>query len=111
MGMMLMIRYPFLRERATIGVTAPSSGVPEELHGIVKQARKRLEEKGYKISTGETVWTDYKAKSAPARQRADELNSMLADPEVDIIIPPWGGELLIEILDLIDYKNIPAKWI
>ncbi|WP_043934669.1 S66 family peptidase [Bacillus sp. EB01] len=106
-----MIRYPLLKERATIGVTAPSSGVPEELHGIVKQARKRLEEKGYNISIGETVWTDYKAKSAPAKQRADELNSMLADPEVDIIIPPWGGELLIEILDLIDYKNIPAKWI
>ncbi|OCA90556.1 peptidase S66 [Bacillus sp. FJAT-27225] len=106
-----MIRYPFLKEKATIGVTAPSSGVPEELHEIMRQAITRMEQKGYQVITGETVWTDFKAKSSPAKTRAEELDRMFADPEIDIIIPPWGGELLIETLDLIDYGTIPPKWI
>lgn len=31
-----MIKYPFLERDATIGVTAPSSGVQVELHDILK---------------------------------------------------------------------------
>ncbi len=61
-----MIRYPFLHEGTTIGVTAPSSGVKEPLHEMVKQAIGRLIEKGYPVVCGETIWTQKKVKSAPA---------------------------------------------
>lgn len=36
---------------------------------------------------------------------------MLASDEIDIIIPPWGGELLVETLEHIDMNNIKPKWI
>ncbi|MEF3305596.1 S66 family peptidase [Paenibacillus sp. GYB003] len=106
-----MIRYPFLQERTTVGVTAPSSGVEETLHGLVKQAIGRLEEKGYRVVCGETVWTQSKARSAPAAVRAAELNAFLQDEGIGLIFPPWGGELLIEIIDRIEYARIPPKWI
>lgn len=106
-----MITYPLLKKDSTIGVTAPSSGVPQELHDMVKQSIIKMESKGYSVKCGETVWTQHKAKSAPAQKRAAELNQMLQDGKISLIIPPWGGQLLIEILDLIDYENIKTKWL
>lgn len=61
-----MIKYPVLEKGSTIGVTAPSSGVPTELHELVNTACLRLEAKGFHILYGETVWTQQKAKSASA---------------------------------------------
>lgn len=106
-----MIRYPSLKEGTTIGVTAPSSGVKEPLHDIVKQAVDRLKDKGYLVVCGETVWTQNKARSAPATTRAAELNELLQNEEIGLIFPPWGGELLIEIVDRIHYHLIQPKWI
>lgn len=106
-----MIRYPFLQNKAAIGVTAPSSGVRMELHPIVKQACQRLEQRGFTVKCGETVWTQHKAKSASAEERAAELKQMLRDESIDLLIPPWGGELLIEILEYIDFEQPLNKWI
>lgn len=106
-----MIIYPYLKEGAMIGVTAPSSGVPEALHQLVNLSSSRLKQRGFQITCGDTVWIQAKAKSAPAKKRAAEFNAMMADSVIDIIIPPWGGELLVEILEHIDYENIKNKWI
>lgn len=106
-----MISYPLLGQGATIGVTAPSSGVREDLHDLLKQACLRMEEKGFGVIRGETVWKQDKARSAPARVRAAEFNNMMQDENIDMIIPPWGGELLIELLEYIDWSNMKSKWI
>jgi muramoyltetrapeptide carboxypeptidase LdcA involved in peptidoglycan recycling len=106
-----MINYPLLTKGATIGVTAPSSGIPVELHNMFKQACYRMEKKGFNVVCGDTVWTQYKAKSSPAKQRANEFNNMIQDKKIDIIIPPWGGELLIEILEYVEFDRIKEKWV
>lgn len=49
-----MIKYPFLEKDSTIGVTAPSSGVPTELHAVLKTAITRMETMGYKVVVGDT---------------------------------------------------------
>lgn len=106
-----MIKYPILEKDAMIGVTAPSSGVPSELHGLLNSAFKSMEKKGFHIISDETAWTQDKAKSASAKKRAEEFNKMMIDEEIQLIIPPWGGDLLIETLEYIDFKNIQNKWI
>ncbi len=63
-----MIHYPFLEKGMTIGVTAPSSGVPSELHELLNSAFKSMEKKGFHIKCGETPWTQDKAKSASAKK-------------------------------------------
>jgi len=30
---------------------------------------------------------------------------MIRDDNIDMIIPPWGGGLLMEILEYIDFEN------
>ncbi|WP_226666084.1 S66 peptidase family protein [Metabacillus litoralis] len=106
-----MIIYPTLNTKAIIGVTAPSSGVPSELHQMFNQAVARMEERNYSVVCKNTVWAQYKAKSAPAQVRADELNDLLQDEKISIIFPPWGGELLIEILEYIEFEKMKPKWI
>ncbi|MCH1626444.1 S66 family peptidase [Ferdinandcohnia quinoae] len=106
-----MISYPNLKQGASIGVTAPSSGVEDDKHDLVKLACKRLNTKGYQTICGDTVWTEHKAKSAPAKKRADEFNEMIQNDQIDVIIPPWGGELLVEILEHIDFDKLRPKWI
>lgn len=106
-----MIKYPFFEKNSKIGVTAPSSGVPLDLHNIFKQACRRMEDYGYKVICGDTVWTQDKATSAIAEKRAIEFNHMMKDDEIDLIIPPWGGELAIEMIDQIDYDHVKEKWI
>jgi len=106
-----MIRYPFLEERATIGVTAPSSGVPKELHGLVEAACNRMKSKGFDVICGDTVWTQNKARSSSAKFRAEEFNKMMQNENIHLIIPPWGGELLIEMIEYVDFENIQDKWI
>ncbi|WP_010277442.1 S66 family peptidase [Paenibacillus senegalensis] len=106
-----MIRYPFLKKGTTIGVTAPSSGVKAELHDMLKLSFKRMETEGFHVMDGETIWTQNKAKSSPAQIRAIELNKMMCDDQIGLIIPPWGGELLIEILEYLHFDNFKSKWI
>ncbi|WP_144553770.1 S66 peptidase family protein [Peribacillus simplex] len=106
-----MIKYPHLEKGATIGVTAPSSGVKAELHDMFKLSCSSMEKNGFNIICGDTVWTQDKAKSSSAKNRAKEFNEMMCDENINIIIPPWGGELLIEILEDIDFKHIKNKWV
>lgn len=55
-----MITYPSLKKGSTIGVTAPSSGVPGELHELLKLACRRMEERGYQTVCKDTAWTQQK---------------------------------------------------
>lgn len=107
-----MIRYPKpLQQGDTIGVTAPSSGVDESLHHLVRNAKRQFENRGYQVNIGDTVWTQDKASSASKEIRAAELMAMFKNPEINAIIPPWGGEILMEILPFIDWEEIDPKWI
>ncbi|KOP82647.1 peptidase S66 [Bacillus sp. FJAT-21945] len=106
-----MIMYPFLEKGTTIGVTAPSSGVKPDLHVLIKQSCERMQLRGFDIRCGDTIWTQDKAKSASIKKRADEFNEMMADENIGLVFPPWGGELLIEILAGINFINIRNKWV
>lgn len=104
-----MIKYPTLKDNITIGITAPSSGIPENCHHFMDEIKERF--KDVNLIIGDTVMTQYKAKSSHMNKRAKELNEFLQREDIDIIIPPWGGELAIEVIDKIDYANIQPKWI
>ncbi|MBT2582094.1 S66 peptidase family protein [Planococcus sp. ISL-109] len=105
-----MIRYPD-RPLKTIGVTAPSSGVPEAHHDLLKAAVSQLEQTGLSVKTSANAWTQQGARSSSAVDRARQLIAMWQDPEIDAIVPPWGGELLLEILEHTDFQSTTPKWL
>ena len=96
-----------------IAVTCPSAGVPAALRPRLDVALAHLRERGYAVVVGECVDGEG-AVSAPARRRAAELQAMLTDPSVAAVVPPWGGELAVEVLAHLDLDAIaaaPPTWL
>ncbi|MFB9312162.1 S66 family peptidase [Nocardioides plantarum] len=99
-------RYPApLRPGDTVGVTAPSSGVGDALRPRLDHNVRWLRERGYEVWVGECLGDD-RVVSAPKEQRAAELMAMLRDPTVRAVVPPWGGELAIDLLDQLDWDEL-----
>jgi muramoyltetrapeptide carboxypeptidase LdcA involved in peptidoglycan recycling len=96
-----------------IAITAPSSGVPAPFHHRLDRAIDSLRVRGYRVVEGAYLRQQQKQASATPELRAAELMRFLLDPEVAAVMPPWGGELAIELLHLIDFQalsKVPAKW-
>jgi len=108
------IRFPKpLISGDTIAITAPSSGVSKEFQARLNLAIQAFKHRGYKVIEGKYVRSQYKNSSANKNLRAQELTEFLLNPEIKAIIPPWGGELAMELLELIDFeqlKQIQPKW-
>lgn len=105
----MTIRYPApLKRGDRIGITSPSSGVPGSLRPRLEFCVDHLRQRGYEIAVGACM-DGNGAVSAPARARADELATMLIDPDIRAVVPPWGGELAVEILPHLDMAAIAAS--
>lgn len=96
-----------LRPGDRIGVTSPSRGVPADLADRLDFCLRTLRERGYETVVGACMDGDRPA-SAPAPDRARELTDMLLDPTIRAVVPPWGGELAVEILPHVDWVAIRA---
>ena len=104
----MTVRYPApLVPGDRIAVTAPSSGVPDALRPRLEVCLQDLRERGYDVLVGECL-DGSGVVSAPARERAAELQAMLCDPAVRAVVPPWGGELAVELLPHLDLGAVAA---
>ena len=100
------LRFPRpLRPGDRIGVTAPSAGVEGAGETRIEFCVEWLRDRGYDVEVGECL-VGPGLTSAPAQQRADELTRMLADPEIACVVPPWGGETAIDLVDLLDWDAL-----
>lgn len=110
----MKIRFPSrLVSGDLIAITAPSSGVPAHRHARLDLAIDALKSKGFRVVEGQCLRSQHKNKSADKALRASELMQFLCDPEVKAVMPPWGGDLAIELLELIDFEKLKAvepKW-
>jgi muramoyltetrapeptide carboxypeptidase LdcA involved in peptidoglycan recycling len=108
------IRFPRpLLRGDVIGVTSPSAGVKAALKPRMQFAYSLLQRLGYDVREGRCLWGDT-LRSASAARRARELQQMLLDESIAAVMPPNGGELLIDILPLIDFERLARaepKWI
>lgn len=101
-----MIRYPApLRPGHTIAVTSPSAGASGPGAARVEFCVDRLRAAGYEVVVGECM-DGSGITSAPAEQRAAELTAMLCDPDIRCVLPPWGGETAIDLVDLLDWDAL-----
>ncbi len=108
-----MIYPQFLKSGSKIGITAPSSGVPEEKRQCFELSLSNIKKEGYELLLTDNVYKTEGIASTPADVRAKEFNSLLEDNSVDMIWSASGGDMLIEMLEHLDYEKIAAnpKWI
>ncbi|MCL2702089.1 MAG: LD-carboxypeptidase [Defluviitaleaceae bacterium] len=112
------MRYPkLLKTGDAIGVCAPSSGVDGSVpvrHEKLDKAHENVRSLGYNTLETASVRNSVKCVSADAKTRAAEFMSLYENPDVAAIIPPWGGEFLIDVLPYMDFarlSELPPKWV
>ena len=110
-----MIFPKFIKPGDTIAVTALSRGMEEETEIIrFESGKAALENLGYKVIFTDNVFAgnDRFGRSAPAKEKARQLNKLIRDPSVRAIYSAGGGDFLAEILPYVDveaFKKDP-KW-
>jgi muramoyltetrapeptide carboxypeptidase len=101
-----MLRFPApLRQGDRIGVTSPSAGVEGREAERVDFCVAWLRDAGYDVVVGESM-QGVGITSGPAVRRAAELTAMLCDPSIRCVVPPWGGETGIDLLDKLDWDAL-----
>lgn len=111
----MKIRFPEqLQPNDIIGICAPSSGVREHLFDRLNNSLKNINKLGYRTIETDSVRKSVKCVSACAKQRAEEFMSLYQNPEVKVILPPWGGEFLMDMLPYLNFDliaKLPPKWV
>lgn len=87
----------------TIGLIAPSSPTSPERVDLAKEA---LENMGFKVKMGKTCYERYGYLAGNDKLRAEDLNRMFQDEEVDGIICLRGGYGAAKMLPYINYECI-----
>ncbi|MBP2028532.1 muramoyltetrapeptide carboxypeptidase LdcA involved in peptidoglycan recycling [Acetoanaerobium pronyense] len=97
-----MAKLEKLRYGDSIGVFSPACPIGNL--GTYDKAKKYLENKGYKIVEGNlTRKSDY-YRSGSIRERAEELNDLIRNPDIKCIISTIGGMNSNSLLPYIDYE-------
>jgi muramoyltetrapeptide carboxypeptidase len=110
-----LLRFPRpLKAGSRVVVTAPSSGVEPPLHPRLELCLQSLRHRGWVVEEGQCLRDEVDGASASAELRAAELQATLMRDDVDALIPPWGGELAIEVLERLDWAALAharPKWV
>lgn len=102
----VMVKFPApLRPGDRIGVTSPSAGAAGAGAERVAFCVEWLRQAGYDVVVGDCM-DGTGITAGPAADRATELTEMLCDPTIRCVLPPWGGETAIDLLDLLDWDAL-----
>lgn len=88
----------------TIGVIAPAGAIYSET--AIPEFKEIIHGLGYKTVFSNKINDKNAYLAGSDKTRADELNKMFANPEIDAIITMRGGWGCARMLSMIDYKTI-----
>lgn len=111
--MINLIRPPKLQKGDTIGIVATSFPFPtNETCDYFLQYKKgvqELEGMGFKVKEGKNLRKVKWWFAGTPEERAEDINSMFADSEVQAVIVHDGGQSAITVLERIDYGLVKAN--
>jgi muramoyltetrapeptide carboxypeptidase len=101
---------PFIKPGDKIRIVSPAGKVNKE---HVLPAVEWLEKQGYKVELGKHVFANHFQFAGTDKQRLDDLQTALDDPDTSAIICSRGGYGTVRIIDKINCKNFQnhPKWL
>ena len=92
----------------TIGIIAPSNPITQDRRYLLDNAIRKLKDLGLNVVLSENCLKvdKYRISAGEPEARAEDLNAMFSDKNIDAIWCAHGGETANQILELIDYENI-----
>jgi muramoyltetrapeptide carboxypeptidase len=100
------VKPPALRPGDTIGIVSTSSPCPPE---ALDRMEAYLRGKGYGVKRSPHVLASRGYLAGSAEDRATDLNTLFADPQVRMILTAFGGKGANEILPLLDWDLIRSN--
>jgi muramoyltetrapeptide carboxypeptidase len=91
----------------TIGAVAPAS--PWDQRSQIERGVRWWESKGYRVKLAENVWERDDYVAGHPERRARDLESMFADPEVDVVQVIGGGYGCSEVVPHLDLDVVAAN--
>ena len=101
-----LIRPPRLRPGATLGLIAPAGHLTSARQ--VEDTQEELDRLGFRSKPGQHVLAQHGYLAGTDEQRAEDLMTMITDPDVDGILALRGGWGCARMLPLLDYDLIRA---
>ena len=98
-----MIKPPRLKTGSTIGIVSPSYHIDANVY---KQTTEIFTDRGFSIVEGKSVRLKDNLYSGTPQERANDINAMFANPNVDAIICARGGDGGNRVLPLLDYEVV-----
>lgn len=95
-----------LRKGDTIGLIAPSSPVDKDDLEIINQSILLMESSGFTVKFAKHALLNTLGYGTTAKEKADDINEMFANPEVKAIFCISGGFNSNTTFDYIDYDRI-----
>lgn len=89
-----------------IGVVAPSSPYKEKYRDNFNRATNLLESMGYQLIFAKNLFETSEEIPVDAQKRADDINEMFKNKEINAIICLQGGDNANSVLPLLDYGLI-----
>lgn len=100
-----MSRIKKLEVGASIGIFSPSAPITYLCPNRFERGKKYLQSKGFKIVDGSLTGKYDFYRSGSIKERAEELNVLIRNPEIKCIISTIGGMNSNSILPYIDYDE------
>ena len=101
-----MIYPPHLKPGDTIGIFSPSYPATAIAPKRTQTAINFLEQKGYKILKGSLTGKNDFYRSGTIKERVNELNELIENPEVKCIMAVLGGMVSNSMLPYINYEQL-----
>ena len=95
-----------LKKEYVIGVVAPSNPIIEENIEELEQAKKIIEDAGFKVKYSKNLFSNTNGYSSTAREKAEDINEMFRDKNVKMIWCAKGGENSNSTFEYLDYELI-----
>lgn len=95
-----------LQKGDKIGIIAPSSPVTENKLEDINNSITLMEASGFEIVFGKNVFKNTLGYGATAKEKAEDINSMFANPEIKAIFCVTGGANSNSTFEYIDYELI-----
>lgn len=93
----------------TIGIVSTSYPYAIKLAARYERALAHLKDLGFETKTGAHVTTRSGFVTGTPQERAADINTMYADPQVDAILCVNGGSVSSEVLPYLDYSLIRSN--
>jgi len=97
---------PALKKGETIGFFSPSTPATNFAFKRFKRAKNFLRSKGFKLQAGSLTGLSDHYRSGSIKERVEEFNTLIRDPNVRCIMATMGGMVSNSMLPYIDYAAL-----